>query len=130
MCNNTGQGPLMLAHPCSSEGRGLSCIGWGQIRFGTPGAKEKSVCVGECVCWSRGVNSRAPGVTKFIAPGNSNHFLSHHASGYWSTLTCKAEEKCSKEEWSTRILYYLKQNSSVFLVYSICSTYSDSVNFI
>ncbi len=54
-----------------------------------PKGQKKSVCVSECVCQSRGVNLRAPGVTKFIAPGNSNHFLSHHALGYWSM--CKAE---------------------------------------
>lgn len=31
---------LMRGHPCSSEGRGLSCIGWGQIRSGTQGARS------------------------------------------------------------------------------------------
>lgn len=35
--------PVKLAHPCCCEGRGLSCIGWGQIRSGTPGATEERV---------------------------------------------------------------------------------------
>lgn len=53
-----------------------------------PQRQKKSVCVLVSVCQSGGVNSRAPRVTKFNAPGNSNHFLSHHAAGYFS----KAEE--------------------------------------
>lgn len=81
----------MVAHPCSSEGRGLSCSGWGQIRSGTPGASEKSVCV--CVRCNESVKSRAPGVTEFMAAGYSNHFLSHHALGYWSIRGEKHTER-------------------------------------
>lgn len=68
------------------------------------------------MCRSEGVNSGAPGVTKFIAPGNSNHFLSHHASGYWSIR--KAEEKYTEEDWSNKILSYVKKNSPVSSLYS------------
>lgn len=117
-----GRGPLMVGHPCSSEGRGLSCGGWGQIRSGTPGASQKSVCV--CVCCNESVKSRAPGVTKFMAAGYSNHSLSHHALGYWS----RRGEKHTKEEEEEADVGRMRSNEEVEAA-SLCSQYRTQKSF-
>ena len=42
------------------SGGGLSCIGWGQIRSGTPGAKGKCMCVKRVCVSERGCQLKSP----------------------------------------------------------------------